>query len=64
MAKQNESNQKNEPQIKEWIELNIPNKRDGSVEKGQVNGGMNEGYQPTRNENPNPPGTENPTENE
>ncbi|WP_113653188.1 hypothetical protein [Pedobacter namyangjuensis] len=45
------------PNQKEKVELNIPSKERGAFEKGRVNGGVSEGYQPTRNVNPNPPGS-------
>lgn len=53
------SKQHNEtkPQGKERIELNIPKRDSRDIEKGNPNAGVNEGYQPTKNENPNPPGS-------
>lgn len=53
--KGNGSNPK--PSQKEKVELNIPARRSGDIEKGQVDGGVREGYQPTRNVNANPPGS-------
>jgi hypothetical protein len=61
MGKQEKSNEKQIPQERERINLNIPRQRNGNTENG-INGGMNEGYQPTRNENPNPPGSEKPSD--
>lgn len=61
MAKQEKLDEKQIPQEKKRIELNIPGQRDGNLEKG-INGGMNEGYQPTKNENPNPPGSVKPSD--
>lgn len=50
-------NGSNNPNPKEKVELNIPSRENGALEKGHVNGGVREGYQPTRNVNANPPGS-------